>query len=99
MFSFSDAPKYQRQVNRALETDAPMAVVFRGFVPVGNHFMGREIIDGDKSDLENLKAHGKIVGLKIKGNAATKNSTSPFIVDPAQTSPAPYAIAAEQGAE
>jgi len=89
MFSFSDAPKYQRQVNRALKTDAPMAVVFRGFVPIGNHFMGREIIDGDKSDLENLKAHGKVVGLKIKGNAATKNSTSPFIVDPAQTSPCP----------
>lgn len=88
MFSFSKAEKYQRQVQRALNTAAPLAVVFRDFVPVGNYYLGREITDGDASDLENLSAAGKIVGLKIKGNAATKNSQSPFIVDPAETAQA-----------
>ena len=32
MFSYSQTPKYQKQVARALETNAPIAVVFRGFV-------------------------------------------------------------------
>lgn len=99
MFSYSQEPKYQRQVQRAFQTNAPVAVVFRGFVPVGSYFMGREIIDGDKSDLVNLnKGQGKIVGLKLKGNKATQATKSLFVVEPSQATPyAPhgYAIAAE----
>lgn len=78
MFSYSAAPKYQKQVRMAFETDAPITVVFRGGLPT--HFMGREVYDGDKSDLDNLEQRGKIIGLRVKGNEA-KKSKSPFIVD------------------
>ena len=78
MFSYSAAPKYAAQVNKALETDTPITVVFRGGLPA--EYLGRPVIDGDKSDLDNLKAKGHIVGLRVKGNDA-KNSVSPFIVD------------------
>ena len=78
MFSFSKSKKYRKQVEIALTTDTPITVVFRGGLP--ETYMGREVIDGDKSDLDNLKAKGKIVGLRVKGNEA-KQSKSPFIVD------------------
>lgn len=78
MFSYSAAPKYQKQVNKALETDTPITVVFRGGLPA--EYLGRPVMDGDKSDLQNLKARGHIVGLRVKGNEA-KRSNSPFIVD------------------
>lgn len=78
MFSYSGAPKYQTSVRKALQTDVPMTVVFRGGFP--QMFKGREVIDGDKSDLFNVKQRGKIVGLKLKGNEA-QSSNSPFIVD------------------
>jgi hypothetical protein len=78
MFSYSAAAKYQTQVKEALKTDAPITVVFRGGLPTD--FMGREVYDGDISDLTNLKQRGKIIGLRVKGNEA-KKSTSPFIVD------------------
>lgn len=78
MFSYSAAPKYQKQVNKALQTDTPITVVFRGGLPA--EYLGRPVIDGDKSDLDNLKARGHIVGLRVKGNEA-KRSNSPFIVD------------------
>ena len=42
--------------------------------------MGRKVVDGDKSDIANISARGKIVGLRVKGNDA-KKSNSPFIVD------------------
>ena len=94
IFSYSQEPKYQKQGKRALLTDRPVAVVFRGFVPVGSYFLGREIVDGDLSDIKNQKQRGKIIGLKLKGNEA-KKSKSLFIVAPSQASPAPFAIAAE----
>ena len=82
IFSYSGAPKYQAQVQRALKTQAPIAVVFRGHVPAGKYFLGREIVDGDASDLKNLKYRGKIVGLKLKGNNKTQKTKSPFVVEP-----------------
>jgi hypothetical protein len=81
-FSYSAAPQYQKSVAMALKTDAPVAVVFRGFVPVGDYYLGREIIDGDKSDLINMKAKGQIVGLRLKGQKSVQESRSPFIVSP-----------------
>lgn len=91
IFSYSQELKYQRQVERALKTSAPIAVVFRGFVPIGSYFLGRQIVDGDKSDILNQKQKGKIIGLKLKGNEA-KKSKSLFIVEPwqATTCPAIY---------
>ena len=97
MFSYSQTPKYQKQVARALETNAPIAVVFRGFVPVGKYFLGREIIDGDKSDIINTTAHNKICGLKLKGNknkkeiAENENLERRFVVEPWQATECPAA--------
>lgn len=78
MFSYSASSRYQKHVDKALKTDTPITVVFRGGLP--NEYMGRTVIDGDKSDLDNLKQKGKIIGLRVKGNDA-KKSKSPFIVD------------------
>ena len=84
IFSYSGAPKYQKQVMRALKTAAPIAVVFRGHVPTGKFFLGREIVDGDASDLKNLKYKNKIIGLKLKGSNKTQKTKSPFVVEPSQ---------------
>ena len=78
MFSYSAAPLYREEVLKALKTSAPMSVVFRGGLP--KSFLDREVIDGDKSDLFNLKATNKIIGLRVKGSEA-KQSQSPFIVN------------------
>jgi len=77
MFSYSGMPKYQKHVKKALETDVPMSVVFRG--PMPSTFMGRPVIDGDESDLFNLFAGPVVVGLRAKGKAKTDDSA--FIVD------------------
>ena len=90
MFSYSAAPAYQNQVKAAFKTDAPITVVFRGGFP--DQYLGRPVIDGDKSDLVNLYAGSVVIGLKLKGGKSIQASTSPFIVDnpdaaicPAQT--------------
>lgn len=64
MFSWSNAPKYKEQVDAALKTTRPMSVVFYG--PMPKEFLGREVIDGDQSDIYNVKQFNKIVGLKYK---------------------------------
>ena len=79
IFSYSAAPKYQNQVKAALKTNAPIAAVFRGGLP--KTFLGREVIDGDKSDLVNIKAFNKIVGLKLKGGKSIQSIKSPFVID------------------
>jgi hypothetical protein len=79
MFSYSAAPKYQNQVKAALKTNVPISAVFRGGLP--KTYLGRPVIDGDKSDLVNLYSGPVIVGLKLKGGKAIQASKSPFIVD------------------
>ena len=79
MFSYSAALKYKNQVTRALKTDVPIAAVFRGGMPAS--FLGRRVIDGDKSDLINMYSKNSIVGLKLKGGKRIQASTSPFIID------------------
>lgn len=79
MFSYSAAPAYQNQVTAAFKTDAPVTVVFRGGFPA--EYLGRPVIDGDKSDLVNLYAGPVVIGLKLKGGKAIQASKSPFIVD------------------
>ena len=83
IFSYSGEPKYLAQVNQALKTNIPIAVVFRDKIPVGKTFLGREVIDGDKSDLVNTNALNKICGLTLKGNV-NKKQTGLFIVEPWQ---------------
>jgi hypothetical protein len=79
MFSYSAAPAYQNQVNAALKKDVPISAVFRGGLPAT--FLGRKVIDGDKSDLINLFSGNVVVGLKLKGGKRIQASQSPFIVD------------------
>jgi len=88
IFSYSRARAYQKQVDLALQTDAPIAVVFTE-LPIGNKwngyaFLGRPVIDGDKSDLINLNAGPVIVGLKYKRTSADADTVqqSDFVIDP-----------------
>lgn len=77
IFSYSGKAEYQKQVAIALKHDLPISVVFFGDMP--ETFLGRRVIDGDVSDLENLFSGKTIVGLKAKGKA--KKSESDFIVN------------------
>jgi len=77
MFSYSAKAEYQNQVKIALKHDVPMSVVFRGEMP--ETFLGRKVINGDVSDLENLFSGKTIVGLTAKGKA--KKSESDFVID------------------
>ena len=77
MFSYSARHQYRKQVLMALCHDNPIAVVFKGKMP--NIFLGRKVIDGDLSDLDNVMSGPVVVGLKAKGPA--KNDTGGFVVD------------------
>ena len=77
MFSYSPASAYQKYAERALKTDVPVSVVFSGGLP--RTYKGRRVIDGDASDLVNVKAGRVIVGLVAKGKA--KQDAGDFVVD------------------
>lgn len=76
LFSYSGRKQYAKQVERADQTNAPVAVVFNG--PMPEFFRGRKVIDGDASDLVNAHAGRVVVGLKAKGKA--KADRSGFVV-------------------
>ena len=85
MFSYSGAAKYQPQVKRALKTDAPISVVFTDIPTDPNYrFLGRPVIDGDRSDLINLEAGPVIIGLKYKRTKADADTVqqSDFVINP-----------------
>ena len=73
MFSYSGRDQYAAQVERAEQSDAPMAVVFNG--PMPEYFAGRPVIDGDESDLVNAMAGRVVIGLKAKGKASADRSS------------------------
>lgn len=77
-YSAADA-KYSSMITAAADKhNASIAVVFRnGNMP--KTFLGRTVIDGDKTDLRFLDESGVVVGLKAKGQA--KKDTSGFVVD------------------
>ena len=77
MFSYSARHQYRKQVLMATCHDNPIAVVFKGAMP--DSFLGRDVIDGDQSDLTNVHAGKVVIGLKAKGPA--KHDTSGFVVD------------------
>jgi len=77
MFSYSGKRSYRKQVEQ-MPDGYPMAVVFHKRLPA--RFMGRPVIDGDNSDLDNLRSGHVVVGLLAKGKA--KKDTSGFVVDP-----------------
>ena len=77
IFSYSGAPSFAKQNARALATGLPVAVVFRGGLPA--KFLGRRVIDGDVSDIDNLHAFNQIVGLRAKGTA--RHNITGFVVN------------------
>ena len=64
VFSFSGRVQYANQVRLALKTNFPISVVFYDEFP--ETFLGRQVIDGDKSDLNNVLEYNKIIGLSYK---------------------------------
>jgi hypothetical protein len=72
--SYSGADK--AYADKASKTDKNLAVVFDG-KDLPETFLGRKVIDGDKSDLRFLDPAGVVVGLYAKGNA--KNDRSGFV--------------------
>ena len=77
MFSYSGRRQYAKQVDIALQHAVPIAAVFKNGLPA--QFLGREVIDGDASDLVNVNAGPVVIGLRAKGPA--KNSDSGFVID------------------
>lgn len=79
IFSYSGREQFAKQAEIGLNSDCPVAVVFKDKLPA--YFMGRPVIDGDQSDLINAKSGRVIVGLRAKGSLA-KNENNGFVVDP-----------------
>jgi hypothetical protein len=74
-FSYSGTTAFEPFVNRAVEnygTDCNIAVSFIGGMPAT--FLGRDVINGDESDLRFLDRSGVVVGLRAKGRAKKDNS-------------------------
>jgi len=77
MFSYSGRAQYAKQVAIALKTDVPIVVVFRG--PMPNIFLGRPVVNGDASDLDNVFAGRVVIGLKEKRTLVQADNG--FVVD------------------
>ena len=78
-FSYSGVKEYQPLVDKALERNMRMAVVFRDKDNQPKTFLGREVINGDKTDIRPYDKQGVIVALYAKGGAV-KDATG-FVVD------------------
>jgi hypothetical protein len=73
-WSYSEAnPKYTAWYDKIAYN---IAVVFNGAFPI--YFKGREVINGDESDLRFLDKQNVIVGLKAKGKA--RHDMSGFVI-------------------
>lgn len=78
-FSYSHVSGFAPIVVKALKhygSRVNFAVVFHGKMP--DAFLGRELINGDESDLRFLDRPGVVVALKAKGKA--RKDTSGFVV-------------------
>ena len=78
--TFSRSEVNDFQVNSLIATQSPtnIAVVFSD-ANYPDTFLGREVINGDETDLRFLDGYGKIVGLYAKGKG--KKDESGFVVD------------------
>ena len=73
-WSYSEAnPKYTAWYDKIAYN---IAVVFNGAFPI--YFKGREVVNGDESDLRFLDKQNVIVGLKAKGKA--RHDMSGFVI-------------------
>tara|TARA_R110000796_G_scaffold130201_1_gene245825 strand:+ start:395 stop:1174 length:780 start_codon:yes stop_codon:yes gene_type:complete len=75
--TFSKSESNLLEVNQSVQLGINTAVVFSGKLP--QTYLGRKVIDGDKSDLEMIKFKNIVLGLKAKGLA--KKDKSGFVVN------------------
>lgn len=77
--TFSRSESNDVQVQAVLASGGNVAMVFRKSLPVS--YMGRQVVNGDETDLRFLDPQGVIVGLVEKGKA--KKDSSGFVLEPA----------------
>lgn len=75
--SYSEAQA--KYATKAAESAHNIAVVFRDRESMPATFLGRPVIDGDKTDLRFTDPQGVVVGLYAKG--AAKKDTTGFVID------------------
>ena len=78
VLTFSRSENNWSECTEALNMGINVAVVFDDKKPFPSDYMGFQVIDGDKSDIEMLSNSGLILGLKAKGKA--KKDTTGFVV-------------------
>jgi len=70
--TFSKSESNDSDIKDLLTTAFNIAVVFKDKLP--KNYLGRNVVDGDISDLRFLEPKGVIIGLATKGNAKTDNT-------------------------
>jgi hypothetical protein len=73
--TYSYAPTTHQYLAKAQDNyglNVNLAVVFAGALP--KYYLGRDVYDGDESDLRFLDPKGVVIGLKAKGKAKTQPS-------------------------
>jgi hypothetical protein len=73
-FSYSGKPEFMKYVNKAIEKNMRIAVVFKDKHNLPNEFMGLSVVNGDNSDIRHLDDNGVIVALYAKGKAKKDNT-------------------------
>ena len=73
-FSYSGKSEFIKYVNKAIEKNMRIAVVFKDKKNIPNQFMGLNVVNGDNSDIRHLDNKGVIVALYAKGKAKKDNS-------------------------
>ena len=77
--TFSFAGDNEADCREAIAAGGNVAVCFEGAFP--QSWFGREVIDGDKSDLRHLDPRNVVVGLSPKGSKAKRVALG-FVVRP-----------------
>tara|TARA_B100000780_G_C20848821_1_gene337332 strand:+ start:73 stop:384 length:312 start_codon:yes stop_codon:yes gene_type:complete len=73
-WSYSEANKKYSEYFKTI--DYNIAVVFNGDMPI--YFKGREVVNGDETDMRFFDKPNVVVGLKAKGKA--KQDSSGFVI-------------------
>lgn len=77
-FSYSGVPQYRKFVDTAKAMGMRLAVVFRYQDKIPKVFEGRDVVDGDDSDLRFLEPNNVVSALYAKGKAV--HDTSGFVI-------------------
>ena len=78
-FSYSGKSEFIKYVNKAIEKNMRVAVVFKDKKNIPNEFMGLSVVNGDNSDIRHIDPHVVIVALYAKCKA--KKDNSGFVVN------------------